>query len=339
MNTPLPRGNYLIDLHLHIDGSMSPETAILLAEMQGVTLPTTDKQALSALLKVPRNCTDLNEYLKRFALPCSLMMTRETISEMILRLKEELKQQGLIYAELRFAPQLHTANGLTQEEVVQAAIEGSNRSDLPTALILCCMRGDANEAENRETVRLAHRYRDCGVAAVDLAGAEGLYKTAHFRSLFAYARELGLRYTIHAGEADDYTSVRDAIDFGASRIGHGIHAAADEGTMALLCERDIPLEVCLSSNLQTKAAESIERHPLPILLEHGVAVTLNTDNPVVSDTTLRAELELAKEHFGLSDTDIRDLLIHAARYSFAERSLQSTLVAEIVKAFDTKKQA
>ncbi len=329
----LPEGNYLIDLHLHADGALSVDTAIKLAEMQGVTLPTTDREALSRLLTVPADCRDLNEYLEKFALPCSLMLTKETISEAFFRIKEELREKGLIYAELRFAPQLHLSQGLTQEEVVEAALAGCARSALKSNLILCCMRGDGNRAENMETVRLAAAYRDKGVVAVDLAGAEALYPTEDFADIFAAARGLDLPFTIHAGEAAGAESVRQALEFGASRIGHGVHSLQNEAVVARLRERGIPLELCITSNLQTKAEESPETYPLKELMAAGVTVTLNTDNPTVSGTTMRAELELAKSAFGLTNDDIKQLLFNAANHAFADEATKGDLAAAIERAF------
>ncbi len=329
----MKKKNCFVDLHLHIDGALSVDTVIALAKMQGVTLPTENREELFELLTAPKDCENLNEYLERFSLPCSLMLTKETISEAVYRVQEDLKKNGLIYAELRFAPQLHTAKGLTQEEVVQAAIDGLNRSDFKANLILCCMRGNENVKENRETVRLAAKYRNHGVVAVDLAGAEALYPTETFKETFEYAKELGLDYTIHAGEAAGADSVKTALDFGAKRIGHGVHSVTEKAVMDELKEKNIPLELCITSNLQTKAEESLETYPIRELMEHGVIVTLNTDNPTVSNTTMKKELDLAKESFELTDEEIKELLLNAVKYSFADAETKAFLVKEIEENF------
>ncbi len=333
MKEKLPEGNYFIDLHLHADGALSVDTVLKLAEMQNVTLPTEDREELSSLLSAPVDCKDLNQYLQCFDLPCSLMMTKETVSEAFYRIKEELENNGMIYAELRFAPQLHTAQGLTQEEVLLAAIEGCQRSELRSNLILCCMRGDDNYEANMETVRLTEKYKDNGVVAVDLAGAEALFKTDDFEDVFDYAKELGLRYTIHAGEADGAESVAKALDFGASRIGHGVHSAEDENVMKRLKDGGTALELCITSNLQTKAEESLETYPLKKLMDYGITVTLNTDNPTVSNTTIRKEMELAKENFDLSNDDIKQLLLNSVNSSFADEETKSYLRERVEEAF------
>ncbi len=333
MNGKLPDGNYLIDLHLHADGALSVDTVLKLAKMQGVTLPTEDREELFDLLVAPADCKDLNEYLERFALPCSVMQKKETVSEAFYSIKEELKDKGLIYVELRFAPQLHMEQGMTQEDVILAAIEGCNRSSLKSNLILCCMRGDDNYDTNMETVRLAQKYKDQGVVAVDLAGAEAVFPTADFEDVFAYAKELDLKYTIHAGEADGPESVRKALDFGASRIGHGVHSVQDENLMKRLKNSAIALEICITSNLQTKAEQSIETYPLKELMDHGVIVTLNTDNPTVSNTTMRTEFELAKESFDLTNEDVKALLLNSVKSSFAGSETKAYLIKTIESIF------
>ncbi len=329
----LPMENCYIDLHLHVDGAMSVDTALALAEMQDITLPATDREALTALLSASPDCRDLNEYLEKFDLPCSLLQTKEAISEMIYQLQEELKEHGVMYAELRFAPQKHTDLGLTQDEVVQAAIEGLNRSDLKANLILCCMRGEGLEAANMETIRVASQYVGQGVVAVDLAGAKALFPTADYKDVFDYAKELGVRFTIHAGEADGADSVRTAIAFGAERIGHGVRSAEDEALMAELKEKSIPLELCITSNFQTKAVEDLESYPLRKLMENGVIVTLNTDNPMVSSTNIETELLLAQQSFALTQEEFHTILQNAIAYSFADDGTKEELTKQLEDAF------
>ncbi len=323
----------LIDLHLHIDGALSVDTAMRLADMPGTILPSEKKEALFHLLTAPADCKSLNDYLTRFDLPCSLMQTRETISEAVYRIQEELKANGVIYAELRFAPQLHTNLGLTQEDVVLAALDGLNRSDLRANLILCCMRGNDNKEANIETIRLADVYQESGVVAIDLAGAEGLYPTSDFADIFDYAKALHLKFVIHAGEADGARSIQDAVHFGASRIGHGIHCVEDVSVMQQLKERQIPLELCITSNLQTKAVTNIENYPLRRLMEYGVPITLNTDNPTVSNTSMKKEIVLAKQHFKLTDEEIKQLLLNSVHFSFADEQTKAELQAIIENCF------
>ena len=190
----------LIDLHLHLDGSLSLESVRDLARMQNIQVEADDEQLLK-LLQVGPDCKDLNEYLEKFAFPCSLLQKPEAITRSVENLRRELKEQGLLYAEIRFAPQLHLLQGLTQRQVVQAAVDGLKEEGVKANLILCCMRGDRNREENLETIRLTAEFLGKGVCAADLAGAEALFTTEMFVDIFALARELGIPYTIHAGEA------------------------------------------------------------------------------------------------------------------------------------------
>lgn len=296
----------LVDLHLHVDGSLTPADVLELASLGGVTLPTYDLAELRDMLEVPKHGLSLKAYLDRFRLPLAVMQTRETIALSVERLVRRLNAAGLIYAELRFAPQQHTACGLTQAEVVAAAVRGLNsalshvtnecppleKHGIKAQLILCCMRGHGNEEANKETVRLAARWLGRGVCAADLAGAEADFPTAEYAGLCAYMRELGVPFTFHAGEAAGSESVMLALDYGASRIGHGIRCHNDSAAKSRLSEMGIPLEICPTSNLDTRALPGVARfadYPIQDFIHDGVSLTINTDNMAVSATTLADE--------------------------------------------------
>lgn len=318
----------LIDLHLHLDGSLSLESAKELAEMQEIEIPDSDEE-LREMLQVSEDCRDLNEYLEKFDFPCSLLQTEEAISQSVYNLCEELKAQGLIYAEIRFAPQKHTENGLTQEQVVQAALEGQQRSDFRSNLILCCMRGDDTREMNLETIDVAAKYKDSGVCAVDLAGAEALFPTKDYADLFQYAAQQGLRFTIHAGEADGPESVSAALDFGAERIGHGVRSAESAEMMQRLSDDGVPLELCPTSNLNTNIFEAIDAYPLRQLMDAGVRVTINTDNMTVSGTDLAAEMQLVADALSLTDEELQTLLLNAVDAAFADDETKEWLKKEV----------
>ncbi len=308
--------NCLIDLHLHLDGSLSLDTVKELAELENIDLPYSDKEIIKKL-SVSEKCKDLNEYLEKFDFPLMLLQSRETISTAVYNLQEELKSQGLIYAEIRFAPQLHTKRGLTQREVVEAAIDGLNRSQFKANLIVCCMRGSDNVYENIQTVNTAAEFLGKGVCAADLAGAEALYKTDNFKNIFRLASELNIPFTVHAGEADGPESIKTALSFGASRIGHGVRSVEDELLVKHLARTGITLELCPKSNLDTNIYSDICEYPLKTFIESGVHVTINTDNMTVSGVTLRQQLQLIAKTFCLSDSDIKKILLNAADASFA----------------------
>ena len=310
----------MIDLHLHFDGSLLPRTVLELAQEQGILLPAKEPDELKLFLTAPENCESLNEYLEKFDLPLKVLQTREAVRKAMYILVSSLKEQGMLYAEIRFAPQLHTKKGLTQERVVQAALLGMQEalagSFFRCKLILCCMRGADNREENLLTVRTAAAFLGRGVAALDLAGAEALYPTEEFAEVFSLARELGVPFTIHAGEADGPESIEAALSFGASRIGHGVRAAEKPELLERLREQRIPLEICPSSNVQTKAVPSLSQHPVLEFLRQGLCVTVNTDNMTVSDTTIEKEFGLLSRELGMTAEDRKKLLLNAADAAF-----------------------
>lgn len=324
--------NCLIELHLHLDGSISIASARQLAKMCGETLPESD-DALSHLLMCPEGCRDLNDYLSRFDLPCRLMQTPETLEQSAFNLCEELRANGLIYAELRFAPQKHTERGMTQEDAVKAAIRGIARSKLRAQLILCCMRGEGNAAQNLETVELTSKYLGKGVCACDLAGAEALYPNGLYADIFAQARKLNVPFTLHAGEALGAESVDAALSLSASRIGHGVRAAESEQTLALIKEKNIPLEICPTSNLNTCVYENVADMPVAKLLKDGIRVTISSDNMSVSNTNVRRELQAVADSFNFGAEDVKQLLLNAADASFTDSAVKAELRSKIEAEF------
>ena len=325
--------NCLIDLHLHLDGSVSVPMARRLAELGGTDLPYSDVE-LGKKLSVTADCHDLNEYLQKFDLTAQLLETSEQLSECMYLLQEDLTRRGYLYAEIRFAPQRHGARGLTQRDAIEAVLDGLRRSSFAANVILCCMRGGEEVHEsNLETVRLASEYLGKGVVAVDLAGAEALFPTEDFRDVFALARQLGVPFTIHAGEAAGPGSVRAALSFGATRIGHGLRAVEDNELMDEIVRRGITLETCPTSELQTSIIDDYAKFPLRRLLDDDVKVTVNSDNMGVSATDVRRELLLLVNIFKLSDADVQELLLNAANAAFADDELKQELVRRINAEF------
>lgn len=315
----------LIDLHLHSDGSISVPAARRLAELGGTPLDALSDAEVFDRISVGDSCEDLNEYLDKFVFPLSLIQTREQVAGHIRLLQDELKERGYAYAELRFAPQSFCERGLTQRQVVEAALDGLRGSDFEARLILCCMRGADNLAANLETIELAGEYLGNEVVAADLAGAEALFPTADFAPVFERARELGVPFTIHAGEADGPKSVRDALAMGATRIGHGVRAAEDPALVRELAERQVPIEVCYTSELQTGALEGVGVHAVGELLEAGCKVVVCSDNNSVSNTWVGRELMLLSDVLGLSDAEVTQLLLNAVDASFADEATKARL--------------
>ena len=308
--------SHVVELHLHLDGSLRPETVWELAKEQGVELPAKSAEEVKYKMEVPEDCKTLEEYLERFDLPLLVLQRADAIERVTFELVEDLANEGVDYAEIRFAPQLSVNGCLTQDEVVEAAIRGAERGmkvypQIRVGLILCCMRGADNEALNMQTVETAKKYIGDVVCAVDIAGAEGLFPTENFAPVFAKVREYGLPMTIHAGEAAGPDSMKTALSFGTKRIGHGVAAIDDPELIQRLIDENVTLEVCVTSNYHTKVVPAINMHPIHKLLEKGVHVTVNSDNRTCSRTTLQKEKEVLKEELGFTDEEIEKMQEYA----------------------------
>ena len=304
--------NGFIDLHVHLDGSLSFDIARELANIQGMEIKS--EKELKKLMEAPKDCRDLNDYLTKFDYPLKLLQTEKAITYSVYELLKIQKLQGLVYSEIRFAPQLHTRKGLSQEQIVAAALRGTQ--GFSCGLILCCMRGANNQAMNLETLEAAEKYMGKGVVALDLAGAEALFPTENFEELFRKAGKKGIPFTIHAGEAAGPESIWKALEFGASRIGHGVRCLEDKVLVQRLAQDQIPLELCPTINMNTKVFDTITRYPIMRFLDEGIKVTINTDNMTVSNTTLRKEFQLVSDTFRLNKTEIERLMKNAAESIF-----------------------
>lgn len=319
-----------IDLHLHLDGAITPKIAKKLIKLQNLKY-TKNRFKLKKLIVAPKNCKNLNDFLKCFELPGDLLQTKEAIKTAVILLLKNLKKQNVIYSEIRFAPQKHTLKGLSQEQVVLAALEGlkeaNKNEEIKSNLILCLMRGENNEKENFETVELAKKYlvKENGVTAIDLAGAEGLYKTEKFEKFFKKANEYNIPFTIHAGEADNYKSVLTAVNFKSVRIGHGIKAAENEETLKILKEKNICLEICPTSNIITNAFNKEKGYPFKLLYNYGIKLTVNTDDPAIENTDIAKEFKYLKKNFNLTKKDIHGLLNNAIDFAFTGKEQKEKL--------------
>lgn len=292
-----------IELHLHLDGSCDIDYA---SKLLGKDVK--DKLVVA-------NANSLSEYLEKFELPISLLQDLDNIENFSYLLGKALEKDEVIYAEVRFCPLFHTKK-YTVDEVVDSIIKGFKR--VPTIkinLIFCMMRHFSFD-ENMQIINLTKKFLGNGVVGIDLAGDEANYKTETFRNLFDVIRRENIPFTIHAGEADSYKSVISAIEFGAKRIGHGIRSIESNDVINKLISNNITLEVCPTSNIDTKAVDSIINHPIKALVDMGVLVTINTDNRTVSNTNLCKEYELLRENFGFTDEDFLKFNLNAIECAF-----------------------
>lgn len=304
-----------VELHCHLDGSLNP------LRVSKWTRKNVDE--VVKLLNAGKT-NSLEEFLKGFDYPISLLQSKTRLKDAASELCNDLLEDGVIYAEVRFDPVAHTSKGLSLDEVVEAILEGLSTSSLKTNLILC-MKREREDEVNKLVIDLAKKYSDKGVVAVDLAGDERAYPTKDFKELFVYAKELGVPYVIHAGEVN-FKDIDYAVSFGAKRIGHGVAAIKSFETMEKLKKHDIPLEICLSSNIDTGIYEDASAHPIARLVDSGVKVTINTDNRSMSDTTLTDEYNLLNKYFGFNVDDFNRFNRCAIEHSFLNKEEKEELL-------------
>lgn len=321
-----------IDLHLHLDGSITPEIAKKLAKLQNIELPARNDEELEDLLQYTVR-SNLVEFLKRFEIPLSLLQTYEGLKEATYLILEDMNKNGDIYVELRYAPQLHTLKGMTQEDAINAVLDGMKKSSLKANIILCLMRGEGNEAANLETIELARKYlvKDGGVVALDLAGAESLYPTSKYRNEFELVKKYNIPFTIHSGESEGPEGVKLAIEYGASRIGHGVRIREDKEVMALVKEKGIPLELCPTSNYLTQAIASFDDYPIIDYMNDGIKVTINTDDPAIEDTTIEKEHAVIKKYVGMNDEQQLAILNNSIDAAFTTNEVKEELRKQLLK--------
>lgn len=292
-----------VELHLHLDGSCNVELA---SKIVG-------RDVHNDLIS--SNAESLADYLTKFELPIKLLQDLVNIEEFSYLLGKELEKDGVIYAEVRFCPLFHIEK-YSIDEVAEAIIRGFRRIDTVKVNLIFCMMRNFSIEENRKIIRLTKHFLGKGVVAIDLAGDEKQFKTSDFEELFEEIRLEKIPFTIHAGEADSWESVLSAIEFGTSRIGHGIRSIESDEVLRNLIEKRITLEVCPTSNIDTRAVLSIQEHPIKKLVDAGVCVTINTDNRTVSNTTLSKEYDILCRQFHFTDEDFLQFNLNAINAAF-----------------------
>ena len=308
------------ELHCHLDGSVRPATLLDLAKDQRVTMPRDDAEALADFMVV-RNAHNLEEYLAKFSVTLSVMQNAEAMERVAYELAEDGAREGIRYMEIRFAPVLCTSGGLTTAQVLEHAVRGLRRAEreygILSRVIVCALR-QLPPARSIEAATLASEFREDGVVGFDLAGGESGHPASDHAAAFQLARDRGLRCTCHAGEGAGAASVAEAMHAcQAHRIGHGTRLTEDPALLREAREKGIAIECCLTSNVQTHATPSLDRHPLRQYFDAGLQVSLNTDNRLMSGTDLVTEYGLAAKHLGFTLAE----LAQVARTSFTNAFL------------------
>ena len=332
-------------LHEHLDGVLRPKTVIALARSAKYDeLPTEDPDELARWFHQGANQGSLPKYLEGFAHTIAVMQTEEALERVAYEQAEDLSRDGVVYFETRFAPIFHTRKGLSHQQVVSAVLRGLERGrkdfGISSGLIICAMR---NMDVSLEMAELAVDFRERGVVGFDLAGEEGGHPPKKHVEAFHYIQRQNFNITIHAGEGFGKESIWQAIQYcGAHRIGHGTRliddiAVADGMAVKLgdlaqyVLDKRIPLEICLLSNVHTGAARSLSEHPFKILYQEKFRVTLNTDNRLMSDTTMTKEFEAAQDTFGLSLDDFEKITINAMKSAFLPYDRRCDFIYSVIK--------
>ncbi|MBQ2770780.1 MAG: adenosine deaminase [Clostridia bacterium] len=333
-----------IDLHLHLDGSVLPETAWELALERGVPMPADNLEDFRSFIIVTADCRSVNEYLKRFEMPLSILQDAPALIRVSRELVELLHSQGLAYAEIRFAPQLHTRKELTQKDAIEAVIQGVSEGlaacpGMQAGILLCTMcvgPSQVNEKANLETVELAAEYLGKGVVGVDLAGAEGIVPLTEFAPIFDLAREKKIPFTCHAGDSQGPETVKAALDFGTKRVGHGHHIFDDRDLCARAIRDGVTLEICPTSNIQCETQPSYEEHPLKKLMDMGMLCTINTDNMILSDINLDKEYDRCLNQMGLTYEDLIRCNINSVKACFLDEDSKQKLIRRLMDCLENR---
>jgi adenosine deaminase len=332
-------------LHDHLDGGLRPSTVVELARDIGYDrLPSADPDEVAAWLTRGARRGHLKYYLDAFQHTVAVMQTREALVRVAAECAEDLAADGVVYAEVRFAPELHVAGGLSLDQVVEAVLEGFRRGSSGRGIIVyALLTAMRTAARSLEIAELAVRYRDQGVVGFDIAGAEAGSPPSRHLDAFQYVARENFHITIHAGEGFGLPSIWEALQWcGAERLGHGVRIVDDirissDGTVSLgrlaayVRDRRIPLEMCPTSNVQTGAAPSIAEHPIGLLRQLSFRVTVNTDNRLMSAVSLSSEFHALARAFGYGWGDFEWLTINAMKSAFAHFDQRLQIINTVIK--------
>ncbi len=325
------------ELHCHLDGSVRPATLLELGREYHVPMPRDDADALREFMIV-KDARTLEDYLRRFEITLSVMQRADALERIAFELAEDAACEGVRYLETRFAPVLNIRQGLSLGETIEAAQRGLERAErefgIVGRLIVCGLR-TLDPTVSVELARLAVAYKDRGVVAFDLAGGELGHPASLHAEAFAYAHANGLPCTCHAGEGDGPDSIRQALHIcGAQRIGHATRLGEDESLAREALDRHIPLEICLTSNVQTHAARSYDAHPARQYIDRGLTVVLNTDNRLMSGVNLVDEYEHAVRQLHCTFDEVARIALAGFQSAFVSGETKRRLLADATEQIE-----
>jgi adenosine deaminase len=318
-----------IELHCHLDGSVRPETIIDIAEEEGISIPYYDIVNIKKEVTAPAECKSLDEYLKRFEIPNLVMQSKESLRRITFELLEDSAKENVKYIEVRFAPLLHITKGLSVEEVIESVISGikdaEEKYDIKGNVILACMRF-MSAGSAFEVVEAGRKYLFKGVVAIDLCAAEEEGFCEKFIEPITLARKYGYRVTIHAGETGIGKNVLEAVELlGAERIGHGVFIKDCIEAYNIVKDKGITLEMCPTSNIQTKAIDAFKNHPIYEFHKAGIRISVNTDNRTVSDTNMTKECDVLLREFNITFEEYKEIYLNSVDAAFAPNETKEWL--------------
>lgn len=323
------------DLHVHLDGSLRLSTILELAEKNKINLPDNTIEGLGKAIHCGEICENLVDYLRAFEITLSVLQTEESLYRAAYELAEDASKENVKYMEVRYSPMLHLKGGLRLTAVIESVLQGLrdayNDFGIESGVIICGIRSISPTA-SLEMAELAVAYKNLGVVGFDLAGAEYNYPAKAHRDAFQLILNNNINCTAHAGEAYGPESIAQAIHYcGAHRIGHGVRLREDGDLLNYVNDHRIPLEVCPSSNVQTRAVNDIKSHPIRFLVNFGVRVTINTDNRLMTDTTVSKELWLIHRYLDFSLDDLKQVIISGFKSAFLPFHLRKKMLRWVIK--------
>lgn len=328
------------ELHCHLDGSMRVETILDLAKQNKVKLPKDNLEDLTNYLAVGMECKSLEEYLRPFDVTCSVLQTKEALVRATYELCEDCANENIWYLEIRFSPILHIEKNLTLTRVIDAVLEGKYKAEkqfnIKVGIIICGLRHTTPEV-SLTLAELAVAYKNRGVVGFDLAGAEEGFPAKDHKESFYLIINNNINTTVHAGEGYGPESIHQAIHvISANRIGHGTRLREDGDLLNYVNDHRIPLEMCITSNVQTKAVAKFEHHPVKFYFDLGLRVTINTDNRLISKTTLTDEYMLAVKKYKFDADELKYLILNGFKSAFLPLKEKIELIHRVTKELEEK---
>ncbi len=327
-----------VELHCHLDGSLRTQSIIEQAEKDHIQIPSYNQRNLDTLIRIGKKRVSLDQYINRFEITLSVMQTPQSLKRFAYELIEDVAQENVRYIEVRYSPILHTKKGMTLDNALESVQKGLKNGEkdfgVKSGIIVCGIRHISPEI-SLKLADLTVRYKNRGVIGFDLAGAEENFPAKEHREAFYLIRNNNINATIHAGEAFGASSIHQAIhQCGANRIGHGTRLKEDRNLMQYINDHRIPLEICLTSNFHTRTVGSLKSHPIKYYYSQGIRVTINTDNRLISNTTLTKEFMLAHQLFGFNLHDFREVTIIAMKSAFLNHNERITMIKSIAEEFE-----